>query len=168
MSDFYYSSLCDRWTLPSFSLTGIVGSRKGMLAPMCLVTKTIINTHTLKKKKPDLLGVIVKGGCAGTKACFAVRDGGGILPTCQVLFALWENGFCQSFLIVICRLTRNLGCRSLRTLGGTARGRFQIAWFCLIQTALPSPRLHSDHLCGKMRRLLSLKSGLHGRDSARQ
>lgn len=37
---------------------------------------------------------------------------------------------CQSFLIVICRLTRNLGCRSLWTRGGTARGRFWISWFC--------------------------------------
>lgn len=73
---------------------------------------------------------MVKGGCVGAKACFTVRDCSGILPTCQVPFALWENAFCQSFLIVICRLTRNLGCRSLWTLSGTARGRFWISWFC--------------------------------------
>lgn len=89
-----------------FHLLGLLDQERGC-QPLCVWWPRLYKEHTHLKKN-NLLGVMVKGGCVGTKACFTVRGCSGILTTCQVPFALWENAFCQSFLIVICRLTWNL------------------------------------------------------------
>lgn len=88
----------------------------------------VFGDHDYKQHKK--LEVMVKGGCVGTEACFTVRGWGAVLSTCQVPFAPWENASCLSFLIVTLQTNRNLGYRSLRILGGTARGR---CWLhCLV------------------------------------
>lgn len=76
--------------------------------------------------------------------------------------SLCSVGECILSIISHCNLQTNL-----EPWGGSVTGRKGLGSF-LIQTALPSPRLHSDYLCGKTRQLLFLKSGLHGRDRARQ